>query len=110
MLIKQGAKLVATWEDVWEDLPSQVRLELGAAASSESKDKTAASLLRELVPRPQKSMVPDALHAVRSLRFDELLELLESERTSSEVFTALLDLEIAGRMGQLPGKNYVRAL
>ena len=27
-LIKQGAKLVASWEDVWEDLPSQVRLQL----------------------------------------------------------------------------------
>ena len=27
-LIKQGAKLTATWEDVWEDLPSQVRLQL----------------------------------------------------------------------------------
>ena len=27
-LIKQGAKLVATWEDVWEDLPTQVRVEL----------------------------------------------------------------------------------
>ena len=27
-LIKQGAKLTATWEDVWEDLPSEVRLEL----------------------------------------------------------------------------------
>jgi DNA processing protein len=27
-LIKQGAKLVATWEDIWEDLPSQVRIEL----------------------------------------------------------------------------------
>ena len=25
-LIKQGAKLVATWEDVWEDLPTPVRL------------------------------------------------------------------------------------
>src|SRR5580698_2198387 len=25
-LIKQGAKLTATWEDVWEDLPSQVKL------------------------------------------------------------------------------------
>ncbi len=36
-LIKQGAKLVATWEDVWEDLPSQVRLELEAAAGTESK-------------------------------------------------------------------------
>ncbi len=27
-LIKQGAKLTATWEDIWEDLPSQVRLQL----------------------------------------------------------------------------------
>src|SRR5580692_7018338 len=27
-LIKQGAKLVATWEDVWEDLPADVRLAL----------------------------------------------------------------------------------
>ena len=27
-LIKQGAKLVATWEDVWEDLPTEVRLAL----------------------------------------------------------------------------------
>jgi DNA processing protein len=27
-LIKQGAKLTATWEDVWEDLPSQIRLQL----------------------------------------------------------------------------------
>jgi DNA processing protein len=27
-LIKQGAKLVATWEDVWEELPNQIRLQL----------------------------------------------------------------------------------
>ena len=27
-LIKQGAKLTATWEDVWEDLPSAIRLQL----------------------------------------------------------------------------------
>src|SRR6202046_2038373 len=36
-LIKQGAKLVATWEDVWQELPTQVRLqlegELGFASS-----------------------------------------------------------------------------
>ena len=25
-LIKQGAKLVATWEDVWEELPADMRL------------------------------------------------------------------------------------
>ncbi len=28
-LIKQGAKLVATWEDVWEELPTDVRLQVG---------------------------------------------------------------------------------
>jgi DNA processing protein len=36
-LIKQGAKLVASWEDEWEDLPSQVRLQLEWEAGSESK-------------------------------------------------------------------------
>jgi DNA processing protein len=35
-LIKQGAKLVATWEDVWEDLPPEVKLALTPAASPES--------------------------------------------------------------------------
>jgi len=43
-LIKQGAKLVATWEDVWEDLPTEVRLTLTPAVSSESADASAASL------------------------------------------------------------------
>jgi DNA processing protein len=33
-----------------------------------------------------------------------------SQLTSAEVFTALFELEIAGRIRQLPGKNYVRAL
>src|SRR3954467_259810 len=27
-LIKQGAKLIATWEDVWEELPPQVKSNL----------------------------------------------------------------------------------
>lgn len=113
-LIKQGAKLVATWEDVWEDLPSQVRLELEAEAQPESghesKPESAASLLLEPVLRPLEVMVLEVLHADRSLQIDEILDLLESQLTSSEVFTALFELEIAGRIRQLPGKNYVRAL
>ena len=32
-LIKQGAKLTATWEDIWEDLPSQIRLRAGGRAA-----------------------------------------------------------------------------
>jgi DNA processing protein len=40
---------------------------------------------------------------------DEILETLEPELSSSEVFTALFELELAGRIRQLPGKNYVRS-
>ncbi|MGA7752961.1 MAG: DNA-processing protein DprA [Candidatus Sulfotelmatobacter sp.] len=45
-LIKQGAKLVATWEDVWEDLPAEVRLALTPASPPESQSSSPASLFR----------------------------------------------------------------
>jgi DNA processing protein len=109
-LIKQGAKLVASWEDVWEDLPSQVRLELEAEAGFESKSETATSLLTDPVLRPQEAMVLEVLRSDESLQIDEILELLETQLTSSEVFTALFELEMAGRVRCLPGKNYVRTM
>jgi DNA processing protein len=109
-LIKQGAKLTATWEDVWEDLPSQVRLELEDLAPLESKSETTASLLPDPVLRPQEVMVLEVLRADASLQIDEILELLETQLTSSEVFTALFELEMAGRIRSMPGKNYVRTM
>jgi DNA processing protein len=109
-LIKQGAKLVGTWEDVWEDLPSQVRLELEALAPAESRSETTASLLADPVLRPQEAMVLEVLRTDASLQIDEILELLETQLTSSEVFTALFELEMAGRVRGLPGKNYVRTM
>ena len=109
-LIKQGAKLTATWEDVWEDLPSQVRLELEAEAPPESKSETTASLLPDPVLRPQEVIVLEALRTDESLQIDEILELLETQLTSSEVFTALFELEITGSVRCLPGKNYVRTM
>jgi DNA processing protein len=109
-LIKQGAKLVATWEDVWEDLPSQVRKELEVLAPSASKSGAAASLLPDPVLRPEEAMVLEVLRSDESLQIDELLEQLETQLTSSEVFTALFELEMAGRVRCLPGKNYVRTL
>jgi DNA processing protein len=107
-LIKQGAKLVATWEDVWEELSSLVRLELEAETPSASKSEKAASLLPEQVLRPEESMVLEVLRSDEALQIDEILELLETQLTSSEVFTALFELEITGRVRSLPGKNYVR--
>ncbi len=109
-LIKQGAKLVATWEDIWEDLPSQVRLELEAEGQTASKPEAGASLLADPVLRPQEAMVLEVLRADESLQIDEILDLLETQLTSSEVFTALFELEMAGRIRQLPGKNYVRTM
>lgn len=109
-LIRQGAKLVATWEDVWEDLPSQVRLELESLASVESGAETTSSLLPDQVLRPQEVMVLDILRKDASLQIDEILEQLETQLTSSEVFTALFELEMAGRIRGLPGKNYVKTM
>ncbi|HEX8926830.1 MAG TPA: DNA-processing protein DprA [Terriglobales bacterium] len=109
-LIKQGAKLVASWEDVWEDLPSQVRLELEQQAGDESKAEVTASLLPDPMLRAEESIVLKTLRTDESLQIDELLEKLETQLTSSEVFTALFELEMSGRVRCLPGKNYVRTL
>ncbi|HVZ83117.1 MAG TPA: DNA-processing protein DprA [Terracidiphilus sp.] len=109
-LIKQGATLTATWEDVWENLPSQVRLELEAEAGVESKPGEPASLLPDPVLRPEEAIVLEALRTDESLQIDELLERLETQLTSSEVFTAIFELEMAGRIRQLPGKNFVRTM
>jgi DNA processing protein len=43
-LIKQGAKLAATWEDGWEELPSEVLLHLESEQSVESNKPETASL------------------------------------------------------------------
>ncbi len=109
-LIKQGARLVATWEDVWEDLPSDVRLKLEAEAGVASKPGAGASLLPDPMLRPEEAMVLEVLRCDESLQIDEILSMLETQLTSSEVFTALFELEMAGRARQLPGKNYVRTL
>ena len=92
---------------MWEDLSSQVRLELEDRGPVESKLETTASLLADPVLRPQEAMVLEVLRADEAVQMDEILELLETQLTSSEVFTALFELEIAGRIRSLPGKNYV---
>ncbi|WP_348269969.1 DNA-processing protein DprA [Edaphobacter paludis] len=112
-LIKQGAKLTATWEDVWEDLPSQIRRqledEIGASGEDESKLAESASLFSNK-PLPQhEQTVLDKLRHDESMQLEDLIEGLEAELGSAEIFTALFELELAGRVRQLPGKNYVRS-
>jgi DNA processing protein len=109
-LIKQGAKLVATWEDVWQELPSLVRLQLESELGFASSPGQAASIVEELPLQEPEKVVLNALRHDEAVQLDELMETLESKLTSSEIFTALFELELASRIKQLPGKNYVRRM
>jgi len=108
-LIKQGAKLVATWEDVWEELPADVQLALTPPAGAESPGSQTASLFEEPSLSPHEKKIYRVLKADEALHLDEIIEKLESELSSSEIFAALFELELSGKVKQLPGKNFVRS-
>jgi len=117
-LIKQGAKLTATWEDVWEDLPSQIRCsmedwleEQAGGRRGESRPAGAASLFNSAAEEAMGEHERRVFSRIRHdepVQLDGLMEQMESELGSAEVFAALFELELAGRVKSLPGKNYVR--
>jgi DNA processing protein len=108
-LIKQGAKLVATWEDVWEELPENIRLALTPATTDESKQEGTASLFPVDNPlSPHERRIFALLKADEAAHIDEIVDRLEPELSSSEIFAALFELELAGKVRQLPGKNFVK--
>ena len=108
-LIKQGAKLVATWEDVWEDLPSEVRLALTKPTSPESSAGAPASLFPDDGLPPHEKRILSVLKADEATHIDEIVEKLESELSSSEIFAALFELELNGKVRQMPRKNFVKS-
>jgi len=108
-LIKQGAKLVATWEDVWEELPTDVRLKLMPGGGDESREDKTASLFGEPELAPHEKKIFALLKADEATHIDEIVERLEPELSSSEVFAALFELELEGKIKQLPGKNFVKS-
>jgi DNA processing protein len=108
-LIKQGAKLVATWEDVWEELPTQVRLALQPEGVNESQVGQTASLFGEAELSPHEKKIFALLKADEATHIDEIVERLEPALSSSEIFAALFELELAGKVKQLPGKNFVKS-
>ena len=109
-LIKQGAKLVATWEDVWEELPAAVRLALEPAPGNESQAGQTASLFEDdKLLSPHERKILTLLKADEATQIDEIVERLEPDLSSSEIFAALFELELAGKIRQLPGKNFVKA-
>lgn len=109
-LIKQGAALVASWEDVWEALPTDVRLALTPLEAAESKGPDEASLFGGCDLGSNEKRVLSILRADESTHIDEVVERLVAELSSSQIFAALFELELSGRIRTLPGKYYVRVL
>jgi len=109
-LIKQGATLIATWEDVWEALPADIRLSLSPPAPSASQTPEAASLFTASELPPDEKRIFAVLRADESTHIDEIVERLVSHLSSSQIFAALFELELAGRIRVLPGKYYVRVI
>jgi len=107
-LIKQGAKLVATWEDVWEELPTDIQAAL-SSMQNESPEPETASLFPDEVSSPHEKKILKLLKADESTHIDQLVELLEAEMSPSEIFAALFELELNGKVRQLPGKNFVKS-
>jgi DNA processing protein len=73
-LIKQGAKLTATWEDVWEELPTPIRLRLESEHGLASKEEGAASLFRGEPLPAGEGRVLSVLRHDEAFQLDEIME------------------------------------
>ncbi len=104
-LIKQGAKLVMGWEDVVEELPTDVRAELLPVETTTAEER--ASLIEQSLP-PTQRMLYDLLGVEKARHVDDLMET--SGLSSSEVLAALFELEMKGVIRQMPGKQFVKVL
>ncbi len=111
-LIKQGAKLTATWEDVWEELPAEVKLRLEsdwASQASDQKPQTNSLFNNDEQLTPREKKILKVLKQDEMTHIDTIIEKLEPEVSSSEIFAALFELELNGKIRQMPGKNFVRS-
>jgi DNA processing protein len=105
LLIKQGAKLVTGWEDVIEELPTEIRAQLFPVEASSQQER--AALFEESLSESERTLFA-LLSTDQARHVDELVE--QSGLNSSEVLAALFELEMKSYVRQLPGKNFVKVL
>ena len=95
---------------MWEDLPTEVKLALTPAATAESAGGSSASLFPDEGLPPHEQRILNLLQTDEATHIDELVERLETEMSSSEIFAALFELELTGKVRQMPGKNFCEEL
>ena len=104
-LIKQGAKLVTSAEDVIEELPTPIRAALVQAVQPEAGER---NLLVTASLTPAERKVYEQLNSEAPVPIDEIVE--RSGLNSSEVLVTLFELEMKGIVRQLPGKQFSKVL
>jgi DNA processing protein len=104
-LIKQGAKLVTSAEDVIEELPTPVRAALVQAEVVGSEER---NFLMENGLTPTEKRIYAILSADEPRHIDDLVE--NTGLNSSDVLANLFNLEMKGIVRQLPGKQFSKVL
>jgi DNA processing protein len=104
-LIKQGAKLVTGWEDVVEELPTEIRAELFPVEATTAEER--ASLFEQALSPAEKKLF-ELLRVEEAIHVDELVE--RTGLSSSETLASLCELEMRGIIRQMPGKQFVKVL
>jgi DNA processing protein len=111
LLIKQGAKLVDNWMDVFEEFPASARAQLLAPLKGKGPEERTLPLFE---PGPTSDLSEDqkavynALRTDQSVFIDSIFGLVSLPQP--RILSALLELEMNGLVRQLPGKNFVRKL
>jgi DNA processing protein len=59
---------------------------------------------------PDEKRIYAVLRADEPTHIDELVERLVTHMASSQIFAALFELELSGKIRTLPGKYYVRVI
>jgi DNA processing protein len=104
-LVKQGAKLVTGWEDIVEELPTEIRAELFPVDATSAAER--ASLCEESLSAPEKKLY-ELIRVEEAIHVDELVE--QTGLSSSQTLASLCEMEMRGIIRQMPGKQFVRVL
>jgi DNA processing protein len=88
---------------------AEVKLALTPQPSPESSGSSSASLFPDEALPPHEKKILCLLKADEQTHIDELVEKLENELTPSEIFAALFELELSGKVRQMAGKNFVKS-
>jgi DNA processing protein len=100
-LIKQGAKLVQSWRDVVEELPSDLRRDILIREDARPPAEVQLEMRSD-----EENTILNLLKTDEATQFDRILS--GSGLSVSNLSNLLLRLEMGGWIRQLPGNLYIR--